>query len=134
MKLNIPKAPRSVGAGLQRVTEALSTLHTTEPAAQEAVRDPHASVQSEQGTADSAALLGRIFERPLRFNESDFVQSQSHLGDSSRLRTVMDKLLKGALCICLASCAEGAVRDTRLEASAEGALLAASTFCGWRSA
>ncbi len=113
MKLNIPKAPRSVGAGLQRVAEALSTLRTTESAAQEAVHDPHTSMQSEQGTADSAALLARIFERPLRFNESDLARSQSHLGDGSRLRMVMDKLLKGVLCVCLASFAEGAARDLR---------------------
>ena len=134
MKLNIPKAPRSVGAGLQSVAEALSTFRTTESAAQEAVHDPHTSMHSEQGTADSAALLARIFERPLRFNESDFARSQSHLGDGSRLRTVMDKLLKGVLCVCLACFAEGAARDLRLNASAEGACVAASTLCGRRSA
>ena len=133
MKLNIPKAPRSVGAGLQRVAEALSTWRTSESAAQEAVHDPHTSMQSEQSTADSAALLARIFERPLRFNESDLARSQSHLGDGSRLRMVMDKLLNGVLCVCLASFAEGAARDLGLDAFAKGCV-AASTLCGRRSA
>lgn len=99
-KLNIPKARRSVGAGLQRVTEALSTLGNTEFAAQGAVHGRHASMPSVQEDADSAALLDRIFERPLLFNEIDFARSLSHLGDGSRLRTVLDKLLKGAFCTC----------------------------------
>lgn len=44
-----------------------------------------------------AALLARIYERPLWFGESDLARSLSHLGDGSRLRRVMNKLVKGAL-------------------------------------
>ena len=45
--------------------------------------------------SETAELLARIFERPLRFNESDFARSLSHTGDGSRLHAVMDKLLRG---------------------------------------
>ena len=44
-----------------------------------------------------AALLARIYERPLRFGESDLTRSLSHLGDGSRLHRVVNKLVKGAL-------------------------------------
>ena len=56
-----------------------------------------ASTAISGGQADMAALLARIFERPLRFGESDLARSLSHLGDGSRLRRVMNKLVKGAL-------------------------------------
>lgn len=42
-------------------------------------------------------MLERIFERPLRFNESDLARSVSHAGDDSRLRLALGKLLRGAL-------------------------------------
>ena len=45
--------------------------------------------------AARSALFERIFARPLRFGEADLARSQSHAGDGSRLRLVMDKLLAG---------------------------------------
>ena len=41
-------------------------------------------------------LLKRVFERPLRFSEADLTRSISRPGTGSRLRIVMDKLLRGA--------------------------------------
>ena len=46
--------------------------------------------------AGASALLEKLFLRPLRFSEDDFARSLSNLGTGSRLRLVMDKLMKGA--------------------------------------
>lgn len=41
-------------------------------------------------------MLERIFEQPLRFNESELARSVSHAGDVTRLRQALGKLLRGA--------------------------------------
>lgn len=53
--------------------------------------------QAQQPLQETAEVLERIFERPLRFNESDLARSVSHPGDDSRLRLALGKLLRGAL-------------------------------------
>ena len=45
---------------------------------------------------NSTELLERIFEQPLRFNESELARSVSHAGDVTRLRQALAKLLRGA--------------------------------------
>ena len=63
-------------------------------AVSDAASDPQVAVSKRQ--VDTAGLLGRIFERPLRFGESDLARALSHLGEGSRLRAVMRKLVNGA--------------------------------------
>ena len=45
---------------------------------------------------NTTELLERVFERPLRFNESELARSVSHAGDVMRLRQALGKLLRGA--------------------------------------
>ena len=47
--------------------------------------------------SEAARLLRRVFERKLRFSEGDLSRALSHVGEGSRLRIVMDKLLRGEL-------------------------------------
>lgn len=90
--LNIPQAPRNSEAGLQRVLAFYTTVGHNASAPQAAAN------ATTDVDADTGGLLDWIFERPLRFNESDLALSLGPLGNVSRLRTVADKLLKGALC------------------------------------
>ena len=90
--LNTPQAPRNSEAGLQRVSASYTTVGHNTSAPQAAAN------ASTEVDVDTGGLLDKIFERPLRFHESDLALSLGPLGNVSRLRRVADKLLKGALC------------------------------------
>ena len=84
--LEVPLMAREQPAALQRVSEGLPPAGGAEPLQGGAAR---------MDAAARSALFARIFARPLRFGEADLARSQSHAGDGSRLRLVMDKLLAG---------------------------------------
>ncbi|KAK9826476.1 hypothetical protein WJX81_003204 [Elliptochloris bilobata] len=80
-KLEVPMYKRAPVGPLQQLAVLLPLL------------DDSTGVQPAPG--NTTELLERVFDRPLRFHESELARSVSHAGDASRLRLTLGKLLRG---------------------------------------